>query len=401
MSSRDDRALRQSIVTACREMTAAGINQGTSGNISVRVEDGILLTPSGLAYDQMTPEDIVFMDWDGGWTAREGNVPSTEWRFHLDILKAKPEAGAVVHAHPTYCTTLAIMHRGIPAIHYMIALAGTDEIPCADYATYGSAELAQNVLAALGRGDACLMANHGMVALGRSLDAALRLAAEIETLAGQYWHACAIGTPHILPPDEVTVRDGRSQDPHVLRAIARAWNWRRQLETGAATTIQDIAASEKVSDRFLSRMMRLAYLSPEVLDHLVIRRVPPALSLNDLAAVADQPERAPGEVGTVDLVDHHFGVEAFGMRLHALHQGRAHQAVGVARPVVDFGGGHQLAADRHAGHDDGLEVGAGGVDGGRPPGGAGTEDEQAAMLRGGHRHDRYTCNRMERAGPLV
>ncbi|MCV0351632.1 MAG: hypothetical protein K5863_16265 [Nitratireductor sp.] len=95
--------------------------------------------------------------------------------------------------------------------------------------------------------------------------------------------------PKILPPDEVTLRDGRSQDPHVLRAIARAWNWRRQLESGAASTIQDIAAAEKVSDRFVSRMMRLAYLSPEVLEHLVIRRVPPALSLNDLAAAADQP----------------------------------------------------------------------------------------------------------------
>ena len=97
------------------------------------------------------------------------------------------------------------------------------------------------------------------------------------------------GRPKILPPDEVTVRDGRSQDPHVLRAIARAWNWRRRLESGAASTIQDIAAAEKVSDRFVSRMMRLAYLSPEVLEHLVIRRVPPALSLNDLVTVADRP----------------------------------------------------------------------------------------------------------------
>ena len=97
------------------------------------------------------------------------------------------------------------------------------------------------------------------------------------------------GRPKILPPDEVTVRDGRSQDPHVLRAIARAWNWRRQMETGIASTIQDIAAAEAVSDRFVSRMMRLAYLSPEVLEHLVIRRVPPALSLNDLVAIADRP----------------------------------------------------------------------------------------------------------------
>lgn len=97
------------------------------------------------------------------------------------------------------------------------------------------------------------------------------------------------GRPKILPPDDLTLRDGRTQDPHVLRAIARAWNWRRQLETGAASTIQDIAAAEKVSDRFVSRMMRLAYLSPEVLDNLVIRRVPLALSLNDLVAVADRP----------------------------------------------------------------------------------------------------------------
>lgn len=97
------------------------------------------------------------------------------------------------------------------------------------------------------------------------------------------------GRPKILPPDDVDARNGRTQDPHVLRAIARAWSWRRQLETGAASTIRDIAAAEKVSDRFVSRMMRLAYVSPEVLDHLVIRRVPPALSLNDLVAIADRP----------------------------------------------------------------------------------------------------------------
>lgn len=108
------------------------------------------------------------------------------------------------------------------------------------------------------------------------------------------------GRPKILPPDEVTVRDGRSQDPHVLRAIARAWNWRRQLESGAASTIQDIAAAEKVSDRFVSRMMRLAYLSPEVIEHLVIRRVPPALSLNDLVSVADRPWAE--QMGTVFFI---------------------------------------------------------------------------------------------------
>jgi hypothetical protein len=97
------------------------------------------------------------------------------------------------------------------------------------------------------------------------------------------------GRPKILPPEDHSAREGRTQDPHVLRAIARAWKWRRQLESGAASTVQDIAAAEKVSDRFVSRMMRLAYLSPEVLEHLVIRRMPPALSLNDLVAVADRP----------------------------------------------------------------------------------------------------------------
>ena len=203
MTSRDDRELRQSIVMACREMTAAGINQGTSGNISVRVDDGILLTPSGLAYDQMTPEDIVFMDWDGGWTAREGNVPSTEWRFHLDILKAKPEASAVVHAHPTYCTTLAIMHRSIPAIHYMIAAAGGNDIPCAPYAQYGTAELSRLALEALVDRRACLLAHHGLIATGVSLRKALWLAVEVETLARQYHGCLQIGTPPLLPDEEI------------------------------------------------------------------------------------------------------------------------------------------------------------------------------------------------------
>ncbi len=203
MTSRDDRELRQSIVMACREMTAAGINQGTSGNISVRVDDGILLTPSGLAYDQMTPEDIVFMDWDGGWTAREGNVPSTEWRFHLDILKAKPEASAVVHAHPTYCTTLAIMHRSIPAIHYMIAAAGGNDIPCAPYAQYGTAELSRLALEALADRRACLLAHHGLIATGVSLRKALWLAVEVETLARQYHGCLQIGTPPLLPDEEI------------------------------------------------------------------------------------------------------------------------------------------------------------------------------------------------------
>ncbi len=198
-----ERELRRSVVEACREMATAGINQGTSGNISVRVADGMLLTPSGLPYDQMTPEDIVFMDWNGEWKASEGNVPSTEWRFHLDILRAKPEVSAVVHAHPTYCTILAILQRPIPAIHYMIAAAGGNDVPCAPYAQYGTAELSALAVAALADRRACLLAHHGMIATGVSLRKAMWLAIEVETLARQYHGCLQIGTPPLLPNDEI------------------------------------------------------------------------------------------------------------------------------------------------------------------------------------------------------
>ena len=203
VTGRDDRDLREAIVLACREMTAVGINQGTSGNISSRVDGGILLTPSGLPYDQMTPDDVVFMAWDGRWTARDSNVPSTEWRFHLDILQAKPEIAAVVHAHPTYCTILAIMHRPIPAIHYMIAAAGGNDIPCAPYAQYGTSELSRLALEALTNRRACLLAHHGLIATGVSLRKAMWLAVEVETLAKQYHGCLQIGAPPFLPDEEI------------------------------------------------------------------------------------------------------------------------------------------------------------------------------------------------------
>ena len=200
---RDDRELREAVVSACREMAERGINQGTSGNIGVRVEGGILLTPSALPYGWMTPDDIVFMDWDGAWTAPEGRVPSSEWRFHLDILRAKPEMGAVVHAHPPYCTILAIMGRPIPAIHYMVAAAGGADIPCAPYAEYGTPELSRLALAALAERRACLLAHHGMIAIGASLEKAMWLAVEVETLARQYHGCLQIGTPPLLSDGEI------------------------------------------------------------------------------------------------------------------------------------------------------------------------------------------------------
>src|SRR4051812_23643471 len=176
----NDTATRQAIIDACREMSAVGINQGTSGNISVRTDDGILLTPSGVPYDTMCPDDIVAMKWDGSWTAANGRVPSTEWRFHLDILREKPEANAVVHAHPIFCTIIAIMNRPIPAIHYMIAAAGGNDIPCAPYAQYGTAELSQAALDALRYRRACLLAHHGLIAIGPNLRKAMWLAVEVE-----------------------------------------------------------------------------------------------------------------------------------------------------------------------------------------------------------------------------
>jgi L-fuculose-phosphate aldolase len=194
--------LRDELVSTARRMSELGLAPGTTGNVSVRTARGFVVTPSGMAYDQLRGDDAVAIDLDG--TIRPGQrAPSTEWRLHRDVLAARPEAQAIVHTHSLYCTSVACLRRPIPAIHYMVVAAGGDEIPCADYATFGTDELAASVVRALGRGHACLMANHGMVALGDSLAAALRLAADVETLAAQYWHAVQLGPPHVLPHDEL------------------------------------------------------------------------------------------------------------------------------------------------------------------------------------------------------
>ena len=192
---------RQAIIDACRRMNALGINQGTSGNISVRDGDGLLITPTSVPYDAMTPEQIVFMDMNGAFM--EGHRPSSEWRFHLDILRARPEVEAVVHAHPTYCTILAIMGLEIPPIHYMIAAAGGPNIRCSPYATYGTPELSAHAVQALEGRFACLLGHHGMIAVGPSLPKAMWLAVEVETLARQYHGCLQIGKPPLLPMDEI------------------------------------------------------------------------------------------------------------------------------------------------------------------------------------------------------
>jgi L-fuculose-phosphate aldolase len=201
MAPPDDVAIRQLIVAACRQMNALGINQGTSGNISVRWRDRLLITPSGIPYERMTNEDIVPITLDGSYEHRL--QPSSEWRFHCDIMKARADVGGIVHAHPIYATAFAICRKEIPAVHYMIAAVGGPTIRCGAYASYGTAELSEIAVAALEGRNACLLANHGMIATGPDLEKAMWLAVEVETLCKQYAAALKIGTPHILPDDEI------------------------------------------------------------------------------------------------------------------------------------------------------------------------------------------------------
>ena len=199
-----ERELRQSVVDACRAMNAMGINQGTSGNISVRSGDHMLITPTGIPYHQMRPEDLAAMPLEGQYGSWEGpSDPSSEWRFHLDIMRARPDVGATVHTHATYATTLAIARKEIPACHYMIAAAGGPTIRCADYATYGTAELSTAALKALEGRTCCLLANHGMIATGATIDKAMWLAVELETIAKQYYLSLCIGGPVLLSDAEI------------------------------------------------------------------------------------------------------------------------------------------------------------------------------------------------------
>jgi len=194
--------LRTELIATARRMSELGLAPGTTGNVSVRTARGFVITPSGMAYDRLRGKDAVAIDLDGTIRPRQ-RAPSSEWRLHREVFAARADAAAIVHTHSLFCTSVSCLRRPIPAIHYMVVLAGSDEIPCAEYATFGTAELAASVVRALGRGRACLMANHGMVALGDSLAAALRLAADIEILASQYWHAMQIGQPHVLPSGEL------------------------------------------------------------------------------------------------------------------------------------------------------------------------------------------------------
>ncbi|MGP8025571.1 MAG: class II aldolase/adducin family protein [Acidocella sp.] len=193
--------LRKNLIEAARAMAARGLSAGTSGNVSLRTEEGILITPSATPYESLTPEMIPLLKPDGSFEGRYR--PSSEWRFHLDIYLARPEVGGVVHHHAPYTTALAMARREIPACHYMIARFGGAPLRCAAYALFGTAELSANVLKALEGRTACLMENHGGIATGRDVGAALAAATELEVLAQQYLLSLAAGGPVLLTDAEI------------------------------------------------------------------------------------------------------------------------------------------------------------------------------------------------------
>jgi L-fuculose-phosphate aldolase len=190
------KSISQQIIDTCLAMDANRINQGSAGNVSARFEEGFLITPSGMAYDRLVPDDIVYVGMDG--SAQGRLTPSSEWRMHLDIYAARPEAGAVLHAHSTFATALSCLRRDIPAFHYMVAVAGGVDIKCSDYALFGTQALSDSMLKALKERRACLLGTHGMICFHDDLDKTLWLAVEVETLAKQYWHACLAGEPVLL-----------------------------------------------------------------------------------------------------------------------------------------------------------------------------------------------------------
>lgn len=191
-----DAALRAALVETCRALGERDLTHGTSGNVSVRAGQGFLISPTGVDYATLRPDDLPYVTWAGVWYGRLR--PSSEWRFHRDILRARPELGAIVHTHSPHATALACRGEGIPAFHYMVAVAGGVDLRCAPYATYGTQELSDAALTALEGRRACLLANHGVIAAGADLRAALRLAGEVENLARQYLLSQVAGTPRLL-----------------------------------------------------------------------------------------------------------------------------------------------------------------------------------------------------------
>jgi L-fuculose-phosphate aldolase len=193
--------LRQQLLDTSRRLVELGLNRGSSGNASVRYDGGMLITPSALPVSEMTLESMVRMDLDGN--VRQGGKPSSEWRFHRDILVARPEVGAVLHMHSTFATTIACLRKDVPPVHYMIAMAGGDSIRCTPYTVFGEQTLSDHALEALRDRKACLLGNHGMIALGTDLADALAVAVEVEFVCEIYWRTLQAGEPKILTAQQM------------------------------------------------------------------------------------------------------------------------------------------------------------------------------------------------------
>jgi len=202
--------LRQQLIEAAVRMAASGLNRGCAGNLSVRTradgpegEAGFLITPTGMRYDRLHADDLVLIRFAGGSLGRRR--PSSEWRFHHDLYQARPEAGAILHAHSPFATSLACLRRDIPPFHYMIARFGGDSVRCARYATFGTQALSDAIVPAIAGRRACLLANHGMLVLADDLEQSIDLGGELEALCEQYWRACQIGPPVLLDADEMAL----------------------------------------------------------------------------------------------------------------------------------------------------------------------------------------------------
>jgi L-fuculose-phosphate aldolase len=204
MSDMNEAQLREALIENARTLERLNVNQGTSGNLSARCGGDMLITPSAVPYDRLRPPMIAKMPIKGNYGAWSGPLPpSSEWRIHLDILRAKPEVDAIIHTHSLHATTLSLLHKPIPAVHYMIAAFGGPTIRCTKYAPFGTKELSKVALEGLIDRQGVLLGQHGMVVTGRDPGHALWLAVELETLAKMYLLALSVGQPFVLPDDEI------------------------------------------------------------------------------------------------------------------------------------------------------------------------------------------------------
>jgi L-fuculose-phosphate aldolase len=249
-----EKEMRAAIVAQCRAMNAAGLNQGTAGNISARLGEAMLITPSAIPYDVMRPDMLARMPLGGDYGAWSGaHTPSTEWRFHLDIMRARPDVGAIVHCHPVYATALSMLHKPIPAAHYMIAVFGGPTVRCTGYAPYGTKELSELAVAGLEARNGVLLGNHGIIAVGETLAQAMWRATELETLAKMYHLALTVGEPVVLSDDEImrTVERfksyGRGPEIEVEPRLAKKTGAKRKAGVGDRARIPSRASRHKAA----------------------------------------------------------------------------------------------------------------------------------------------------------